>query len=151
MLSTDFNCVGIAGYKLNGVVYWVQDFGYNGIFNKGQIASSNTNSNQVKNSVNTNNVNKKFKTNFIAKNKIFKYKTKTKTKKYTVILKTGKNAVKKVKIYLKIKGKTLKATTNKKVRLYLKSNSPKKEHLKQKFPSKETITTKLQLNQLKLK
>lgn len=44
MLSTDFNCVGIAGYKLNGVVYWVQDFGYNGIFNKGQIASSNTNS-----------------------------------------------------------------------------------------------------------
>ena len=28
MLSSDFNCVGIAGYKLNGVIYWVQDFGY---------------------------------------------------------------------------------------------------------------------------
>ena len=26
MLRADFNCVGIAGYKLNGTTYWVQDF-----------------------------------------------------------------------------------------------------------------------------
>lgn len=27
MLDVDFNCVGIAGYKVNGIIYWVQDFG----------------------------------------------------------------------------------------------------------------------------
>ena len=27
MINPDFNCVGIAGYRINGVVYWVQDFG----------------------------------------------------------------------------------------------------------------------------
>ena len=27
MLSSGFNCVGIAGYKLNGIIYWVQAFG----------------------------------------------------------------------------------------------------------------------------
>ena len=42
------------------------------------------------------------------------YKVKTKTKKYAVTLKTNKNAVmKKVKLTLKVNGKTYKATTNK--------------------------------------
>jgi hypothetical protein len=27
MLNPDFNRVGIAGYKVNGNIYWVQDFG----------------------------------------------------------------------------------------------------------------------------
>ena len=27
MLSSNFNCVGIAGYKLNGIIYWVHAFG----------------------------------------------------------------------------------------------------------------------------
>ena len=40
------------------------------------------------------------------------FKAKTKTKKYTITLKSGKTAVKKVKVTLKVKGKTYKATTN---------------------------------------
>ncbi|WP_292609817.1 Ig-like domain repeat protein [Methanobrevibacter sp. UBA188] len=41
------------------------------------------------------------------------FKTKTKTKKYTVTLKDSKKkAIKKVKVTLKVKGKTYKATTN---------------------------------------
>ena len=48
-----------------------------------------------------------------AKNKIFK--AKTKTKKYLIVLKTNKNkAMKKVKVYLKVKGKTYVAKTNNK-------------------------------------
>ena len=40
---------------------------------------------------------------------------KTKTKKYAVVLKDSKNkAIKKVKVTLKVKGKTYKATTNSK-------------------------------------
>ncbi len=43
------------------------------------------------------------------------FKVKTKTKKYSVILKNNKNKVmKKIKITLKVKGKTYKATTNSK-------------------------------------
>ncbi len=40
------------------------------------------------------------------------FKAKTKTKKYTITLKSGKTAIKKAKVTLKIKGKTYKATTN---------------------------------------
>ena len=29
MLASKFNCVGIGAYKLNGLIYWVQSFGYN--------------------------------------------------------------------------------------------------------------------------
>ncbi len=29
MLNANFNCVGIAGFEKDGIVYWVQDFGYN--------------------------------------------------------------------------------------------------------------------------
>lgn len=47
-----------------------------------------------------------------AKKKTFK--AKAKTKKYSVTLKSGKKAIGKIKVYLKIKGKTFKATTNKK-------------------------------------
>ena len=45
MLSSKFNCVGIAGYKLNGVIYWVQDFGYSNNINQGEIINPNTNNN----------------------------------------------------------------------------------------------------------
>ena len=48
----------------------------------------------------------------VAKKKTFK--AKTKTKKYTVTLKSGKTPIKKVKLIIKIKNKTFKATTNKK-------------------------------------
>ena len=41
------------------------------------------------------------------------FKAKAKTKKYTITLKTGKKAINKVKVYLKIKGKTFTAKTNK--------------------------------------
>ena len=47
-----------------------------------------------------------------AKKKTFKKSVKV--KKYTITLKYGKTALKKVKVYIKIKGKTYKATTNKK-------------------------------------
>jgi parallel beta-helix repeat protein len=47
-----------------------------------------------------------------AKNKAFK--AKSKKKKYTVTLKSGNKALKKVKVTLKVKGKTYKATTNSK-------------------------------------
>ena len=47
-----------------------------------------------------------------AKKKTFKKSVKI--KKYTITLKYGKTALKKVKVYIKIKGKTYKATTNKK-------------------------------------
>lgn len=47
-----------------------------------------------------------------AKNKVFKVKTKV--KKYSITLKHGKKALKKVKVYLKVKGKTYTAKTNSK-------------------------------------
>ncbi len=96
MLDSSFNCVGIAGYKLNGVIYWVQDFGNSNNIVSGEIKYSDAK------------VTKKA-TKITAKSKIFKVKTKI--KKYTITLKAGKNAVKKVKVYLKIKGKTYGATT----------------------------------------
>ena len=46
----------------------------------------------------------------VAKKKTFK--AKTKVKKYTVSLKSGKTPIKKVKLIIKIKNKTFKATTN---------------------------------------
>ena len=55
----------------------------------------------------------KEKTKFTAKKKTFK--TKTKTKKYTVTLKDSKKkAIKKVKVTIKVNGKTYKAKTNSK-------------------------------------
>ena len=48
----------------------------------------------------------------VAKKKTFK--AKTKTKKYTVTLKSGKTPIRKVKLTIKIKNKTFKATTNNK-------------------------------------
>lgn len=56
---------------------------------------------------------KKATPKFTAKNKSFKVKTKT--KKYTILLKNNKNKVmKKVKVSIKVKGKTYKATTDSK-------------------------------------
>ena len=71
-----------------------------------------------------------------AKKKTFK--TKTKTKKYTITLKdnTGK-AMKKVKVTLKVKGKTYKATTNSKGKATFKI-----KNLKKKGTFKAVITYK---------
>ena len=54
---------------------------------------------------------KKITPKIIAKKKTFKSSKKVKT--YTITLKVGKNPLKKVKVTLKIKGKTYTATTNK--------------------------------------
>ena len=65
----------------------------------------------IKSSATTKVVVKKANVKLTAKNKAFKVKTKT--KKYTVVLKNNKGKVmKKVKLTLKVKGKTYKATTN---------------------------------------
>ena len=61
-----------------------------------------------------------------AKKKTFK--AKVKTKKYTVVLKDSKGkAIKKVKLTLKVKGKTYKATTNAKGKATFKIKNLKKK------------------------
>ena len=66
------------------------------------------------------------------------FKAKTKTKKYTATLKTNKNkAMKKVKLYLKVKGKTITAKTNSKGKATFKI-----KNLKKKGTYKATITFK---------
>lgn len=126
MLSSNFNCVGIAGYKLNGVIYWVQDFGYSNNINGGTISYPDANG--------ANSKNIKTAVKITAKKKTFK--SKTKIKKYTITLKAGKKSVKIVKVYLKIKTKTFKATTNK----YGKAT------FKIKFNKKGTFKTKIIFN-----
>ena len=68
---------------------------------------------------------KKVATKIVAAKKTFKVKTKI--KKYTITLKAGKKAVKKVKVTLKVKGKTYKATTNKKGKATFKIKNLKKK------------------------
>ena len=97
MLEPYFNCVGIAGFKINGVTYWVQAFG-----TYDPIPSATTNK-----------VAKKTKTSITASAKKT-FKAKVKSKKITVTLKASKKAIKKAKLYLTVKGKTYKATTNSK-------------------------------------
>ena len=147
MLSTKFNCVGIAGYKLNGVIYWVQDFGYSNNIDTGSSSSNdtgtntsttnntNTNTSNI-NNTNTNNTSNnntgpnnpttasKLATKITAKKKI-KIKAKKKSK-YTITLKAGKTAVKKVMVYLKIGKKTIKAKTNNKGKATFKIKLKKK-------------------------
>ncbi len=76
---------------------------------------------------------KKATPKFTAKKKTFKKSVKV--KKYTITLKYGKTAIKKVKVYIKIKGKTYKATTNKKGKATFKI---KKLTKKGKFNAKIT-------------
>ena len=64
-------------------------------------------------------------TKIIAKKKTFKVKTKV--KKYTITLKSGTKLVKKVKVTLKVKGKTYKATTNSKGKATFKIKNLKKK------------------------
>ncbi|WP_405264960.1 Ig-like domain repeat protein [Methanobrevibacter sp.] len=64
-------------------------------------------------------------TKIVAKKKTFK--AKKKVKKYTITLKSGKTLVKKVKVTLKVKGKTYKATTNKKGKATFKIKNLKKK------------------------
>jgi len=63
-------------------------------------------------------------TKITAKKKTFK--AKVKTKKYAITLKAGAKPVKNVKVYLKIKGKTFKATTNSKGKATFKIKFNKK-------------------------
>jgi hypothetical protein len=67
----------------------------------------------------------KAKSKITAKKKTFK-KAK-KVKKYTITLKSGKTAIKKVQVTLKIKGKTYKAKTNKKGKAVFKIKNLKKK------------------------
>ena len=64
-------------------------------------------------------------TKIVAKKKTFK--AKKKVKKYTITLKSGKTLVKKVRVTLKVKGKTYKATTNKKGKATFKIKNLKKK------------------------
>ena len=106
MLDSGFNCVGIAGYKVGNTIYWVQAFGYKQGIKYTPITLS------------------LIKPTLIAHNKNFKIKTKT--KKYTVNLKSGKNPIKKVKVTLKVKGKTYKSITNNKGKATFKLKLTKK-------------------------
>ena len=67
----------------------------------------------------------KKKVKIVAKKKTFK--AKKKVKKYTITLKSGKTLLKKVKVTLKVKGKTYKATTNKKGKATFKIKNLKKK------------------------
>ena len=85
--------------------------------NKTFTFTKSQNTNQSTSSGSTNTVNVPANTvkkvsKIIAKKATFK-KSK-KVKKYTINLKSGKNPIKKVKVFLKVKGKTYKATTNSK-------------------------------------
>jgi hypothetical protein len=64
-------------------------------------------------------------TKIVAKKKTFK--AKVKVKKYTITLKSGKTLLKKVKVTLKVKGKTYKATTNNKGKATFKIKNLKKK------------------------
>ena len=97
MLESSFNCVGIAGYQLNGVIYWVQAFAY---------------STDIRHPEAQTGIIKKLKTHFKAGKKTFK--AKSKVKKYTVTLKAGETPVRKVQVSLKIGKKLYKTSTNKK-------------------------------------
>ena len=80
---------------------------------------------------------KKERTKIAAKKKTFKKSLKT--KKYTIQLKNSKNkAIKKVKVYLKVKGKTYTAKTNSKGKATFKITKLNK---KGKFTSKITFKT----------
>ncbi|WP_407393996.1 SBBP repeat-containing protein [Methanobrevibacter sp.] len=77
----------------------------------------------------------KAKAKITAKNA--KFKAKAKTKKYTITLKGNNKAIKKVKVTIKIKGKTYKATTNKKGKATFKIT---------KLTKKGKYTTKVKFN-----
>ena len=141
MLNANYNAVGIAGYKLNGVIYWVQDFGYSDNIKEGTINYPNAN--------NANSKNTKTAVKITAKKKTFK--SKTKIKKYTITLKAGKKAVKKVKLYLKIKTKTFKATTNKHGKATFKIKFNKKGTFKTKIIFKGNKNYKATTKTVKIK
>ena len=82
--------------------------------NKTFTFTKSQNTNQSNSSASTQTVNAPAKkvSKITAKKATFK-KSK-KVKKYTITLKSGKSPIKKVKVFLKVKGKTYKATTNSK-------------------------------------
>lgn len=90
----------------------------------GSVADSSVNSNKIV----------KKATKITAAKKTFKVKAKT--KKYTITLKSGTSPVKKVVVYLKIKGKTFKAKTNSKGKATFKISFKKKGTIKSKITFK---------------
>ena len=124
MLNPNFNCVGIAAYKLNGNIYWVQNFGYSDNIRQGEIKYPDSNTYTPN----------KSPAKITAKSTTIKFK---KSKKYSITLKSNKNAIKKVKVYLKIGKKTIKTTTNSKGKATFKIKT-----LKKKGTCKATITFK---------
>ena len=122
MLNSNFNCVGIAGYKVNGVIYWVQNFGKSTNINKGEIKYPDS---------------LKDTATITAKKATFK-KAK-KTKKYTVTLNHKYKLTKKAKLTLKIGKKKYTATTNAKGKATFKiTKLNKKGTYKGKITSKGT-------------
>lgn len=98
----------------------------------------------LKSTANTNVVVKKATVKLTTKKKTFK--AKVKTKKYTVTLKDNKGkAMKKVKLTLKVKGKTYKATTNAKGKATFKI---KKLTKKGKYTAKVTFKGNANFNKL---
>ena len=85
---------------------------------------------------------KKANPKLTAKSKTFKLKVKV--KKYSIVLKTNKNkALKKVKVTLRVKGKTYSAKTNSKGKAVFNiKNLKKKRQIQQQSPMPETNTTK---------
>ena len=112
MLNSTYNCVGIAGYKVNGVIYWVQNFGRS-----------------------TNIISEEVTPKIIAKKATYKAK---KSKKYSITLTGGKAPVEKVKLTLKIGKKKFTATTNAKGKATFKIKLTKKGTYKGKITSKST-------------
>lgn len=120
MLNPGFNCVGIAGYKVGNIIYWVQCFGYKkGIENeKIEYPKPITNTQDATTNAST------------TANKITITVTKSpktvskKAKKLilTATVKMGKKALNKKTVRFIIKGKTYKVKTNKKGVAKLKLN-----------------------------
>ena len=99
--------------KVDGNTYKVyKSFTIDNLKNTISNTNSNQNSSSTTSNTNSNENSKitKLNTKITAKKTTFKAK---KSKKYTVTLKVGTKAVKNVKVFLKINGKTYKATTNK--------------------------------------
>ena len=82
--------------------------------NKTFTFTKSQNTNQLNSSGSTQTVNAPAKKVSKITAKKVTFKKSKKVKKYTITLKSGKNPIKKVKVLLKVKGKTYKATTNSK-------------------------------------
>ena len=95
---------------------------------KNRTADSDTSKNETKKDTPAVKTKTSKKTSITAKSK--KFKSKAKTKKYAVFLKSGNTPLKNKRIYLKVKGKTYSAKTNKKGKAIFKIKISKKGKFK---------------------